>query len=126
MAHMADAEVTDPLAFLRSLQTHPLVDGAVIVAGDELDGLDDAVLARIFAAAPVLDRSAPPALGAVADDHMAHLFDRFGATHIMDTGMVPRRLVALVMPALQTSERALVELRAVQRMAALMAKAERA
>lgn len=125
MAHMADAEVTEPLGFLRSLQAHPLVDGAVIVEAAELDGLDRAVLDRIFAASPVLDRAAMPVLGAVADDHMAHLFARFDATHIMDTGMQPRRLVALVMPALQTSERALVELRAVQRMAALMAKAER-
>ena len=125
MAHMANAEVNDPLAFLRALQSHPLVDGAVIVEDDELDGLDRDVLARIFAKAPVLERILPPALGAVADDHMAHLFKRFGATHILDTGMEPRRLVALVMPALQSSERALVELRAVQRMAALMAKAER-
>lgn len=125
MAHMAQADGTDPLAFLRGLQSHPLVSGAVVVDASGLDGLDGEVLDRIFAAAPVLQHNERPALGPVAEDHMTHLFGRYGATHILDTGRSPRCLVALSMPALHTSARAQVELRAVQRMAALMAKAER-
>ncbi|MDG1376059.1 MAG: hypothetical protein P8P56_03360 [Yoonia sp.] len=124
MAHMAQATGTDPLAFLRGLQSHPLVSGAVIVDQAALAGLDPRVLDRIFAAAPVLQQSARPALGPAAEDHMDHLVTRYGATHILDTGLVPRCLVALAMPALHTSARAQVELRAVQRMAALMAQAE--
>lgn len=125
MAHMAQADGADPLAFLRGLQAHPLVSGAVVVDETALEGLDADVLDSIFATAPVLQQGARPALGPVAEDHMSHLFACYGATHILDTGRKPRCLVALSMPALHTSARAQVELRAVQRMAALMAKAER-
>lgn len=122
VAYMAEAEGNDPLAFLLGLQAHPLVDLAVKVDGASLD---DAVLARIFAARPVLAKGDFPALGATADDHMAHLFARYDATHIVDCGCFPRQLVALSMPALQTSAQAQIELCAVQRMAALMATSAR-
>jgi len=116
---MAQAGQDEPLAFLLGLQTHPLVDTAVAVDGTSLD---EAVLARIFAVSPVLAKGDLPALGAKAEDHMAHLFGRYDATHILDCGSTPRQLVALSMPALQTSRQAQIELCAVQRMAALLAK----
>lgn len=119
VAYMAQAGQDEPLAFLLGLQTHPLVDTAVAVDGTSLD---EAVLARIFAVSPVLAKGDLPALGAKAEDHMAHLFGRYDATHILDCGSTPRQLVALSMPALQTSRQAQIELCAVQRMAALLAK----
>ncbi len=123
IAHMARAPLDSPLAFLRGLQAHPMVAGAVVITPADLSGFDPAALTRIFAASPVLRKSDPPALDPKAADHIVHLFTRFGATHILDLGQEPRQLLALAMPALQSSPSTEVELDAVQRMAALIAKA---
>lgn len=122
IAHMARAPLDSPLAFLRGLQAHPMVAGAVVIGPAELSGFDSATLARIFTSTPVLRKSNPPVLDPQAADHIAHLFNRFGATHILDLGQEPRQLVVLAMPALQSSPSTEVELDAVQRMAALIAK----
>lgn len=122
IAHIATAPIDSPLAFLRGLQNHPLVSGAVIVGADDLAGFDSDTLTRIFAQCPVLRKSDLPAMDPQAADHMTHLFNSFGATHIMDLCQSPRQLLALSMPALQSTPSAEVELDAVQRMAALIAK----
>ena len=113
----------DPLMFLRGLQAHPLVEGAALIEAAALADLDQAVLDRVVVAHPVLRRADP--LPAVAEEaeHVAHLFDRFAATHILCVSQAPLTLVALAMPAIAASPRAELELRAVQRMARLMAKA---
>ena len=54
---LATAKTDDPMTFLRDLQDHPLVEGAVVVSEDSLTGLQDEVLEQIFSAAPVLRRS---------------------------------------------------------------------
>ena len=122
LRRMADARATDPLEFLRDLQDHPLVESAAVLQGDSLSGLQGDTLAAVFKACPVLRRTAPPALGAAADEHIAYLFDRYGATHIMQVQDVPLVLVALTMPSLATSPVAELELEVVQRMASLMAE----
>jgi hypothetical protein len=113
---------TDALAFLRSLQSHPLVDGAVFVEGPALADLNPAVLTAIFTADPVLRRADPSVANAEEADHIAHLFARFEATHVFLVRTSPMLLVALSMPAVMASPRAELELRAVQRMAQLMAE----
>ncbi|WP_108814797.1 hypothetical protein [Loktanella sp. Alg231-35] len=126
LRHLATTNTDDPMAFLRDLQDHPLVEGAVVVSEASLAGLDDAVLDRIFAAAPVLRRADPPRLGPVAEDHIAHLFDSYAATHVMLGMTAPRVLIALSMPSLSASPSAELELQVVQKMAALMsAKGEK-
>ncbi|MEJ8560242.1 hypothetical protein QTO30_02655 [Yoonia sp. GPGPB17] len=122
--HLAHAKMDDPMGFLRDLQDHPLVEGAVVVSNESLKDLQDDVLDQIFATAPVLRRIDPPLLGAVADDHIAYLFERYSATHVMLAMPRPRVLVALSMPSLSASPSAELELRVVQRMAALMAARE--
>ena len=124
IAHLARAPLDSPLAFLRGLQAHPMVSGAVVIAPADLSGFDPATLTRIFTASPVLRKSDPPAMGPQEADHIVHLFARFGATHILDHGQSLRQLVALAMPALQSSPSTEVELDAVQRMAALIAKGD--
>lgn len=124
LRQLAIARTDDPMTFLRDLQSHPLVEGAVVVSEESLDGLQDEVLAKIFSAAPVLRRADPPQLGAVADDHIAYLFERYSATHVMLAMPRPRVLVALSMPSLSASPSAELELQVVQRMAALMATKE--
>ncbi len=121
LRHMADADTDDPLAFLRDLQAHPLVEGAVVLSADSLAGLQAATLAAIFEASPVLRRAAPPNLGAAADDHIAYLFAHYSATHIMRVAVAPPVFIALSMPSLSASPMAELELQVVQRMAALMA-----
>lgn len=122
LRHLATAKTDDPMAFLRDLQDHPLVEGAVVVSEASLAGLDDAVLDRIFSAAPVLRRADPPRLGPVADDHITHLFDSYAATHVMLGMTAPRVLIALSMPSLSASPSAELELQVVQKMAALMSE----
>ncbi len=113
----------DAVDFLRGLQAHPLVDGAVLVDTAALADLDGTVLADVFATAPVLRRASPPNLGGAADDHIAHLFDRYAATHIILARHDPLLLVALSLPGLAASPVAELELQAVQRMAVLMQRA---
>ena len=111
-----------PVAFLTALRDHPLVDGAVLIEAGALGDLDPRVLDRVFAAGPVLRRADPrPPDGAEAD-HVAHLFARFDATHILRVGEAPPLYLALSMPALAASPRTELELRAVQRMAMLLGR----
>jgi len=125
LRQLASARTDDPMTFLRDLQDHPLVEGAVVVSAESLEDLQDGVLDAIFSAAPVLRRVDPPQLGAVADDHIAYLFARYSATHILLAVPHPRVLVALAMPSLGASPSAELELQVVQRMAALIATQER-
>ena len=120
---MADNTGADAVAFLRGLSAHPLVEGAVLIDAAALADLDGAVLARVFAAHPVLRRS-DAATGSTEGDHIAHLFDRFAATHVLLAAEAPLQLMALAMPALSASPRAELELRVVQRMAWLMARGQ--
>lgn len=121
---LATATTDDPMTFLRMLQAHPLIEGAVVVREESLAGLQDEVLEQIFTAAPVLRKNDPPQLGAVADDHIAHLFGRFSATHVMLAQTRPRILVALSVPSLSASPSVELELQVAQRMAALMQEKE--
>lgn len=74
IAHMARAPLDSTLAFLRGMQAHPMVAGAVVIAPADLSGFDPAGLTRIFAASPVLRKLDPPALDPKAADHIDHLF----------------------------------------------------
>lgn len=122
LRYLAEAGTNDPVAFLRDLSAHPMVDGAALINPQSLAGLQDETLGAIFAAAPVLRRADPPRLGAVADDHIAYLFDRYSATHVILAATSPRVLIALSMPSLSASPMAELELQVVQRMAALMSR----
>lgn len=120
LRYLATAQTDEPMLLLRDLQAHPRVDGAVIVSADSLSGLQSGVLDQIFDAAPVLRRSDPPQLSPVADDHIAYLFDRYSATHVILAQSCPRVLVAVSMPTLGASPTVELELQVVQRMAALI------
>lgn len=123
LRHMAESGAMAPLEFLRGLQGHPMVEGAALIGPDQLAELDGAVLTRVFAAAPVLRRADPPFAEGIEADHIAHLFDRFDATHILLAESRPMTLVALSMPAIAAAPRVELELRVVQRMARLLADA---
>ena len=122
LRYLATAKTDDPMTFLRDLQNHPAVEGAVVVSAESLSGLQEPVLDRIFQAAPAVRKAEPPTLGPVADDHITSLFERYAATHIILARSYPRVLIALSMPSLRTSPSAELELQVVQRMAILMAE----
>ncbi|WP_296419718.1 hypothetical protein [Pseudooctadecabacter sp.] len=121
LRHLAEDRSRDGMGFLRGLQSHPLVEGAVLVSAGDLAGLDGPVLRHVFAVRPVLKRADPPFTDGTEGDHIAHLFGLFDATHILLADDDPLTLVAVSMPALAASPRAELELAAVQRMARLMA-----
>lgn len=110
----------DPITFLRSLQADPMVEGAVLLDLPDLADLDPATLNRIFDRSPVVRRAQVAGHEATEAEHLAHLFARFDATHLICATRSPLRLLALNMPTLATSPRAELELRVVQRMAMLM------
>ena len=122
IAHIATAPMDTPVGFLRDLRAHPWVKDAAIIDVAALAGFQPQVLADIFAQYPVLRRSDHAPDDPVMTDHIAHLFARFDATHILDTGQVPRQLVALAMPALHRSPDTEQELQALQRIIALIAQ----
>ena len=121
LRHLARGPGDDAMTFLSGLRAHPAVEGAVVVEEPALADLDADVLDRIFQVEPVLRRSSPPALDAIGSDHVAHLFERYAASHILQITKSPRRLIVLSMPSLGTSPQEELELEVVQRMAALIA-----
>ena len=124
LRHIADDRSRDTFGFMRGLQTHPLVEGAVIIDAAKLADFDRSVLKHIFRVRPVLRRVDPPFSDGVEGDHISHLFDLFDASHILLVKEADLTLVALSMPALARSSRMELELAAVQRMASLMAAGE--
>ncbi len=120
LRHMADDRSRDALGFLRGLQAHPLVQGAVMIDAEQLSDLDADVLRHVFRVRPVLRRSDPFFSDGVEGDHISHLFSLFDASHILLVSEIDLTLVALSMPTLAMSPRAELELAAVQRMACLM------
>ncbi len=120
LRHLAGAD-GDAIAFLRRLQSHPAVQGAVEIGNEITADLDADVLARLFAEHPVLRRADPRPEGE-AGDHAAHLFARYGASHILWVSGTPLQLVALSMPSVAAASSTELELAAVQRVAALLAR----
>jgi len=122
LRHLAEDRSRDGVGFLRGLQAHPIVEGAVVIEAADLADLNATVLRRIFEVRPVLRRVDPPFKDGLEGDHISYLFDHFEASHILIADDAPMTLVALSMPALAASPRAEVELAAVQRMAWLMSR----
>ncbi|KJZ20945.1 hypothetical protein TW80_03125 [Loktanella sp. S4079] len=121
LKYLAESKTDDPILFLRDLRGHPLVEGAALISRPSVAALQEDVLGKIFDEAPVLRRADPPKLGGLADDHIAHLFEAYSATHVIMVARRPLMLIALSMPSLSISPMAEYELQVVQRMAALMA-----
>lgn len=122
LRHLAEAD-GDAMAFLRKLQAHPAIDGAIVIGAEITADLDPDILIRLFAAHPVLRRADPRPDGEQGD-HATHLFGRYGASHILWISAAPLRLVALSMPSVGAASAVELELAAVQRMAALLARVQ--
>ena len=127
--HIAEGDLDGSAAFLRGLQDHVLVEGALILTERDLEDFDVGVLSGVFGRSPVVSRAGLRLLaqsGEDAREQLAWLFERFEATHVMLCSQAPLTLVALNMPALTSSPGAETELRAVQRVALLISRREKA
>lgn len=124
MHHLANANTSSLPAFVDGLRKGSLFDGAIMLGADEMDDFDVDVLCRAFASDPVRVSAAS---GSVHDrethDQLAWLFDKSQATHALLLSPQPLRLLLINRPQLSGSG-AQTELRALQRMAALVAERE--
>jgi hypothetical protein len=127
LKHLAEGDLTDSAHFLRGLQHHILVEGALILSAAELGDFDLKVLTRALKQDPVhsLARVQPEAsIDKDLREQLGWLFEKYEATHVLLAALEPLTVVALNMPALAASPGVEMELRAVQRMVMLISQRE--
>jgi hypothetical protein len=122
--HLAEARIDDPLLFLQDLQHHPLVEGAVLLEEADLGDFDLAALRRLFEARPIIRVADFQTLPEPDREQASWLLETYEATHAMLLSEAPFRLAALTMPSVAATPGAEMELKAVQRMANLIAKTQ--
>lgn len=123
LKHMAEGNIKSSATFLRGLQNHTLVEGAVILKEDDLLDFDHKLLKSVFKNDPLQRKNDMNKVNSSAEiENLKWLFERFNATHVILVSNKPLSLVALNMPSLSASPGAETELRAVQRMAILISE----
>ncbi|MCY1289134.1 hypothetical protein D9M69_129130 [compost metagenome] len=120
--HLAEDRIDDTLGFLKELQNHPLVDGALLLGEDELSDLDLPVIKALFAARPLMRTAETGSLSQSDAEQLAWLLEKYEATHVMLVSNRPFRLIALNMPSVTATPGAETELKVVQRMAMLISE----
>ncbi|MCW5710753.1 hypothetical protein [Shinella sp.] len=120
--HLAEDRIDDTLGFLKELQNHPLVEGALLLGEAELADLDLAGLKELTAARPLLRATETSGLSEADAEQLAWLTEKYEATHVMLVSRKPFRLIALNMPSVSATPGAEAELKVVQRMALLISE----
>ncbi|KRD49292.1 hypothetical protein IB265_31260 [Ensifer sp. ENS10] len=120
--HLAEDRIDDTLGFLKELQNHPLVDGALLLGENELSDLDLPVIKALFAARPLMRTTETGSLSQSDAEQLAWLLEKYEATHVMLVSNRPFRLIALNMPSVTATPGAETELKVVQRMAMLISE----
>ncbi|CAK7261511.1 MULTISPECIES: hypothetical protein [unclassified Shinella] len=120
--HLAEDRIDDTLGFLKELQNHPLVEGALLLEEAELADLDLAGLKELTAARPLLRATETSGLSEADAEQLAWLTEKYEATHVMLVSRKPFRLIALNMPSVSATPGAEAELKVVQRMALLISE----
>ena len=120
--HLAEDRIDDTLGFLKEMQNHPLVDGALLLGDAELADLDVAGIKALFAARPLLRAAEAGGLSQTDGEQLTWLLEKYEATHVMLVSRMPFRLIALNMPSVSATPGAETELKVVQRMAFLISE----
>ncbi|MCQ4630352.1 hypothetical protein GB927_009915 [Shinella sp. CPCC 100929] len=120
--HLAEDRIDDTLGFLKELQNHPLVEGALLLGEKELADLDLAGIKALFAAQPLLRATEAGGLAQSDAEQLAWLLEKYEATHLMLVSARPFRLIALNMPSVSATPGAETELKVAQRMAFLISE----
>ncbi len=127
LRQIAYGDTGDVRRFLRDLQRHTMVEGGLLLEEGELGDVDPDVLRRVFEHSPVCRPEDAGAQGDPAAAEQLHwLFEKYGATHILLVQKAPLTLLVLNLPTLAASPGLQIEVRAVQRMASLIADREAA
>ena len=123
LKHMAEGNIKSSASFLRGLQDHPLVEGAIILEANDLSDFDHSLLKSAFKRDALQRKTNINDANTSGEvENLKWLFKRFNATHVILVSNAPLSLVALNMPGLSASPGAETELRAVQRMAVLISE----
>ncbi len=120
LRHLAEADLTDAATFLRALHRHAGVEEAALLVESDLGDFDLDVLHRLFRDAPVRAAGQAPDQSEADADQLHWLFQKYEASHVLLVSHHPLTLLALSHPSIAGSQTAMLELRAVQRMAALI------
>lgn len=120
--HLAEDRIDDTVGFLKELQNHPLVEGALLLDETELADLDLAGLKQLFSARPLLRATETSDLSETNAEQLTWLLEKYEATHVMLVSRRPFRLIALNMPSVSATPGAETELKVVQRMALLISE----
>lgn len=120
--HLAEDTIEDTVGFLKELENHPLVDGALLLGEDELADLDLPVIKALFLARPLLRAAEIGSLAQPDAEQLAWLLEKYEVTHVMLVSRQPFRLIALNMPSISATPGAETELKVVQRMALLISE----
>ena len=115
---IAASKKGDQAAFLEGLRAEFATEGAIALGAKELAGFDQKALAAAFAADPLRQHRGPKA---DPDEQLQALFSRYQVSHLMLVAREPLRLIALNLPAMASHPGAETELRAIQRVALLLA-----
>lgn len=125
LVHLAHGEIDTATAFLEGLQSHPLVEGSLLLQDRDLADLDPSVLVALFDRLPVAGLADFRRIGSMSEgeaEQLAWLLEKYEATHVMMVSRLPLQLVALNMPAVSVTPGAEAELRVVQRMALMISE----
>lgn len=120
LRHLALGPLTDARAFLTEIQGRAGVEEAAILTPAALGDFDLARLARVFADDPLRSAARSGNLPPEDREQLDWLFARFEASHAMLIRPEPLTILVLNRPAVGGAELAELELRALQRMAALV------
>ncbi|MBP9185295.1 MAG: hypothetical protein KBF78_19355 [Fuscovulum sp.] len=121
LRHLAHGPADDPRAFLEDLQRRAGVEAAALLSATDLADFDLPRLGAIFAADPLRTAAHRAALPPEDREQLDWLFTRFAASHALLIRPDPLLLLVVNRPAVGGAELAELELRALQRMAALVA-----
>lgn len=129
LKHVAEGDLTDSARFLRGLQNHILVEGALILTTGELGDFDLKVLSAALNQAPV--RSMPDVhpespLDQDTREQLMWLFEKYEATHVLLADKRPIDPCAAQDACVSRVCGGGDGMRAVQRMAILILQRERA
>lgn len=118
LRQIAGSRNGDLAAFLEGLRRSFATEGAIALGPDELEGFDIKALQAVFAEDPLRSHRGPKA---DPDGQLQALFLRYQVSHLMLVSRAPLRLIALNLPAMASHPGSETELRAIQRVALLLA-----
>ena len=126
LRYIAEFDGNNSVQFLRGLQNHPVVSGALILNEPDLDDFDDGLLQYLKQRRTISIHSVSDPLSADLREQFTWLFEKYSATHAVHISDDPKRLLVVNMPSVTNETSKELELLLVQRFASLMAKMEAA